>query len=98
MATTNVFLEILGERYASLPAAVRALHDAAGSEIAGEVHVVRGTNPLAALACRIAGLPPSFRDEGIRATRTGFGVYRGRGGSLSSTRRVWPSRCPTWAN
>ncbi|HET7843207.1 MAG TPA: DUF4166 domain-containing protein [Xanthomonadales bacterium] len=58
---TNVFRDLLGVRYDALPAAVRALHEAAGRELAGDIHVVRGTGPLAALAGRIAGLPPAFR-------------------------------------
>lgn len=74
MATTNVFSDLLGERYGALPAAVRALHDGAGREFSGDIHVVRGTNPLASLAGRIAGLPPGFRGPFCFESIPGAGV------------------------
>lgn len=92
MVATNVFRDILGDRYGALPAAVRALHEAAGRELAGEIHVVRGSNPLAALAGRIAGLPPSFRGgfrfESIPGPGTETWCRRVGGHEMRSTLRA----------
>jgi hypothetical protein len=92
MAATNVFRDLLGERYSALPAAVRALHDGAGRELAGDIHVVRGMHPLAALAGRIAGLPPGFRGpfrfESIPGAGTETWCRRVGGHEMRSTLRA----------
>lgn len=92
MASTNVFRDVLGDRYSGLPHAVRALHETAGRELAGEIHVARGTNALAAFAGRIAGLPPSFRGpfrfESIPAAGSETWCRRVGGHEMRSTLRA----------
>jgi len=92
MATANVFRDLLGERYAALPSAVRALHEGAGREFSGDIHVARGSNPLASLAGSIAGLPPSFRGpfrfESIPGAGTETWCRRVGGHEMRSTLRA----------
>jgi hypothetical protein len=53
----------LGDAVDVLPPAIRALHDDPLERSAsGTVTVTRGTNPIAALMCRILGFPPNGAD------------------------------------
>jgi len=57
------FRRWLGDAVDVLPPAIRALHDDPLERGAsGTVTVTRGTNPIAALMCRILGFPPSGAD------------------------------------
>jgi NAD(P)-dependent dehydrogenase (short-subunit alcohol dehydrogenase family) len=57
------FRRWLGEAVDVLPPAIRALHDDPLERSAsGTVTVTRGTNPIAALMCRILGFPPNGAD------------------------------------
>jgi hypothetical protein len=57
------FRRWLGDAVDVLPPAIRALHDDALERSAsGTVTVTRGTNPIAALMCRILGFPPNGAD------------------------------------
>ena len=55
-----LYARVLGPGFASLPPAVRALHDFYGDAgAAGEGTVTRGRSPLAGLIGRVMGFPPS---------------------------------------
>jgi hypothetical protein len=57
------FRRWLGDAVDVLPPAIRALHDDPLERSAsGTVSVTRGTNPIAALMCRILGFPPNGAD------------------------------------
>lgn len=58
----GLFPWLLGAQFALLGAPVQAVHDGRAGRWLGRASVWRGANPMARLACVLAGLPPDCRD------------------------------------
>jgi hypothetical protein len=62
MLPPPLYARIMGERFAALPPAVRAIHQVNGDGgAAGEGRVERGANPLARALAAMMGMPPQGR-------------------------------------
>ena len=62
----TLFQQVLGSSFFKLPATLRALHSVRGrARYAGIASIERGSNPLARLCARIAGLPPAMHDAPV---------------------------------
>lgn len=67
--TMPLYRRLLGERFETLPARVRDLHDVTGKAVwAGRADVERGRSPPNRLVATLFGLPPAGRDQALRVT------------------------------
>jgi hypothetical protein len=92
------FRQWVGERVASLPPAIRAIHeDPLERSASGSVTVTRGTHPIAARLCRLLGFPESAEDRPLLVEFAPSGrdeIWRRRftGATFTSRLRPWPGR------
>ncbi|WP_240906183.1 DUF4166 domain-containing protein [Thermomonas sp. HDW16] len=65
-ARPTLFQQVLGAAFFNLPESVRRLHAVRGTaRYAGSATIQRGSNPLARVCARIAGLPKAMQDVPI---------------------------------
>jgi hypothetical protein len=80
------FRQWLGAAVDLLPPAIRAVHDdPLERSFSGSVTVTRGTNPIAALICRLLGFPPSADNLPLTVE------FEPGGGGEEIWRRIFPS-------
>ena len=73
--TQSLYRRMLGPDFSALPAKVRELHDiGTGATWSGRASVERGRSPIARLAARLAGLPPSAEDVPLVVSLTPDGT------------------------
>lgn len=65
-SVVGLFPGLLGAEFQRLDAPVRELHRGVGGDWRGSASVTRAKGWLAAIACRVAGLPPDMRDAPLR--------------------------------
>jgi len=65
-SVVGLFPGLLGAEFQRLDAPVRELHRGAGGDWRGSASVTRAKGWVAAIACRVAGLPPDMRDAPLR--------------------------------
>ena len=62
-----LYAQIMGDRFAQLPPAVRAVHSAPHArQVSGTATVGSGATPIARLIARLAGFPPPGEDVPLR--------------------------------